>query len=89
MVEWHFLVLGDDGTESFGSDYRTAYELLQMHGSLYADRPVMEMTSMSGWDRTLGPARYGPHLREQRKLLTRVIGSKSDMVCHPISLKTL
>ena len=41
------------------NDPAIATELLEKRGSLYADRPTLEMANMSGWNRVLGSARYG------------------------------
>lgn len=41
------------------NDPAIATEILDKRGSLYADRPILEMANMSGWDRALSNARYG------------------------------
>ncbi|KAI0041820.1 cytochrome P450 [Auriscalpium vulgare] len=57
-----------------------AVELFDRRGSTYADRPVMPMAALCGWDRVLSSSRFGPRLREYRKLIGRVIGTKGSMV---------
>jgi hypothetical protein len=42
------------------NDPAIAAEILDKRGTLYADRPILEMANMSGWDRVLSSARYGP-----------------------------
>ncbi|CAK5270919.1 unnamed protein product [Mycena citricolor] len=56
-----------------------AAEILDKRGNDYADRPTSEMAVLSGWDRVLSSLRYGPRLREYRKLVSQVIGSKNSM----------
>jgi len=46
------------------SDPMIAEELLGKTGSLYADRPTMEMANLTGWDRALSGARYNDRFRE-------------------------
>ncbi|KAJ7174153.1 cytochrome P450 [Mycena crocata] len=62
------------------NDPAIAVEILDKRGTLYADRPTLEMANMSGWDRALSNARYGPRFREYRKLIGRVIGTRGSMV---------
>ncbi|KAJ6517274.1 cytochrome P450 [Mycena vitilis] len=62
------------------NDPAIAVEILDKRGTLYADRPSLEMASMSGWDRVLSSARYGHHFKEYRKLIGRVIGTRGSMV---------
>ncbi|KAJ7723816.1 cytochrome P450 [Mycena metata] len=57
-----------------------ATEILDKRGSLYADRPTLEMANMSGWDRGLSNARYGHRSKEYRKLIGRVIGTRGSMM---------
>ncbi|KAJ6585742.1 cytochrome P450 [Mycena capillaripes] len=57
-----------------------AAEILDKRGTLYADRPSLEMANMSGWDRVLSSARYGPQFREYRRLIGKVIGTRGSMV---------
>ncbi|KAK7015191.1 hypothetical protein VNI00_019160 [Paramarasmius palmivorus] len=40
------------------SDHKVAEELLGKTGSLFADRPTMEMAELTGWSRALSAARY-------------------------------
>lgn len=42
------------------NDPEIAEEILDQRGNMYADRPTLEMANMSGWDRVLSSARYGP-----------------------------
>ncbi|KAF5356610.1 hypothetical protein D9758_008240 [Tetrapyrgos nigripes] len=62
------------------SDPLIAEGLLGKTGSLYADRPTMEMANLTGWDRALSGARYNERFREYRKLIGRVIGTRGNMV---------
>ncbi|KAK7439838.1 hypothetical protein VKT23_017410 [Stygiomarasmius scandens] len=67
------------------SDPMIAEELLGKTGSLYADRPTMEMANLTGWDRALSGARYNDRFREYRKLIGRVIGTRGNMTkFHPV-----
>ncbi|KAF5335042.1 hypothetical protein D9758_017438 [Tetrapyrgos nigripes] len=61
------------------SDYKIADEMLGKTGSEYADRPSLEMAKLSGWDRALSLMTYGDKLREYRKLIGRVIGTRGNM----------
>ncbi|KAJ7726441.1 cytochrome P450 [Mycena maculata] len=61
------------------NDPAIATELLGKKGTLYADRPTLEMANLSGWDRVLSSARYGPRFKEYRKLIGRVIGTRQGM----------
>ncbi|KIK70290.1 hypothetical protein GYMLUDRAFT_67518 [Collybiopsis luxurians FD-317 M1] len=62
------------------SDPEIADELLSKTGSLYADRPTIQMAKLTGWDRALSGARYDTRFREYRKLIGKVIGTKGNMV---------
>ncbi|KAF8173223.1 cytochrome P450 [Mycena galopus ATCC 62051] len=62
------------------NDPDIAAEILDKRGTLYADRPALEMANLSGWDRVLSSARYGPQFKEYRKLIGRVIGTRGNMV---------
>ncbi|KAJ7911356.1 cytochrome P450 [Mycena leptocephala] len=62
------------------NDPAIATELLDKRGSLYADRPSLEMANMSGYNRVLSSARYGPQFKEYRKLIGKVIGTRGHMV---------
>ncbi|KAJ7664865.1 cytochrome P450 [Mycena rosella] len=57
-----------------------AAEILEKRGNLYADRPTLHMANMSGWERVLANARYGPQFKEYRKLIGRVIGTRESMI---------
>uniref|UniRef100_A0A0W0G8I3 Putative cytochrome P450 n=1 Tax=Moniliophthora roreri TaxID=221103 RepID=A0A0W0G8I3_MONRR len=61
------------------SEHEIADELLGKTGSLYADRPTMEMAILTGYDRALSAARYNERFREYRKLIGRVIGTRGNM----------
>ncbi|KAI0037470.1 hypothetical protein FA95DRAFT_1568145, partial [Auriscalpium vulgare] len=61
-------------------DPNVAVEILDRRGSTYADRPEMPMAALCGFDRAMSGTRYGPRLREYRKLIGRVIGTKGSMV---------
>ncbi|KAH7868194.1 cytochrome P450 [Lentinula edodes] len=56
-----------------------ADEMLGKTGSLYADRPTVQMALLTGWDRALSGARYNARFREYRKLIGKVIGTKGSM----------
>ncbi|KAJ6530989.1 cytochrome P450 [Mycena vulgaris] len=62
------------------NDPDIATEILDKRGNMYADRPTLEMANMSGWDRALSSARYGPQFKEYRKLIGKVIGTRGSMV---------
>ncbi|KAF9064285.1 cytochrome P450 [Rhodocollybia butyracea] len=62
------------------NDPEIADELLSKTGSLYADRPTIQMALLTGWDRALSGARYDARFREYRKLIGKVIGTKGSMV---------
>ncbi|KAJ6573817.1 cytochrome P450 [Mycena vulgaris] len=62
------------------NDPAIATEILDKRGNLYADRPTLEMAKMSGWDRVLSSARAGHRLKEYRKLIGKVIGTRGSMV---------
>ncbi|KAJ7127635.1 cytochrome P450 [Mycena epipterygia] len=62
------------------NDPEIATEILEKRGSVYADRPTLEMANMSGWDRALSNSRYGPRSKQYRKLIGRVIGTRASMV---------
>ncbi|KAJ3793676.1 cytochrome P450 [Lentinula aff. detonsa] len=61
------------------SDPEIADDLLGKTGSLYADRPTVQMALLTGWDRALSGARYNARFREYRKLIGKVIGTKGSM----------
>ncbi|KAF5345377.1 hypothetical protein D9757_013390 [Collybiopsis confluens] len=61
------------------NDPEIADELLSKTGSLYADRPTIQMAELTGWDRALSGARYNARFREYRKLIGKVIGTKGNM----------
>ncbi|EIM88804.1 cytochrome P450 [Stereum hirsutum FP-91666 SS1] len=62
------------------NDPQIAVNLLDKAGSELSDRPVLPMASLCGWDRVLSAARAGPRLREIRKLIGRVIGTRGSLV---------
>jgi len=62
------------------SDPEIADQLLAKTGSMYADRPTIQMALLTGWDRALSGARYNARFREYRKLIGRVIGTRGNMV---------
>jgi hypothetical protein len=57
-----------------------AVDILHKRGNLYADRPTIQMATLSGWERVLSTIKYGPRFREYRKLIGRVIGTRSGVV---------
>ncbi|KAJ3729886.1 cytochrome P450 [Lentinula raphanica] len=62
------------------SDPEIADEMLGKSGSLYADRPTVQMALLTGWDRALSGARYNARFREYRKLIGKIIGTKTSMM---------
>lgn len=62
-------------------DFRMAVDLLHKRGNTYADRPTIQMAKLTGWDRALSTAKYGPRFREYRKLIGKVIGTRGGVVC--------
>ncbi|KAF7360772.1 Cytochrome P450 [Mycena venus] len=62
------------------NDPAMATEILDKRGSLYADRPTLELASMSGWDRVLSNTRYGDDVREYRRLIGKMIGTKGSVM---------
>ncbi|KAL9709236.1 hypothetical protein Ac2012v2_007590 [Leucoagaricus gongylophorus] len=57
-----------------------ATELLEKKGSIYSDRPVMEMGGeMVGWKNTLVLVPYGDRFRSYRKLFHKLIGNPASM----------
>ncbi|KAI0057368.1 cytochrome P450 [Artomyces pyxidatus] len=62
------------------NDPQIAIDLLEKRGLTYADRPELPMATLCGWDRAMSSARFGPRIREYRKLIGRVIGTKGAMV---------
>jgi hypothetical protein len=58
------------------SSAKTASDMLDKKGSIYSDRPRMEMGGeMIGWKNTLVLLRYGERFRNYRRLFHRSIGS--------------
>ncbi|KAI0321419.1 cytochrome P450 [Amylostereum chailletii] len=62
------------------NDPDIASDLLDKRGSIYADRPSMPMAALCGWTRSIALSRSSPKLREQRRLIGRVIGTRGTMV---------
>ncbi|KAK6987836.1 cytochrome P450 [Favolaschia claudopus] len=44
-----------------------------------ADRPLLHMANLSGWESVLSSARYGSRFRAYRKLIAQVIGNRTKM----------
>ncbi|KAG0709796.1 cytochrome P450 [Suillus ampliporus] len=65
---------------------KVAMEMLDKKSSMYSDRPVLPMAGeLVGWKDCLGLLPYGDSLREYRKNIHRVIGSRVAMdIYHPI-----
>ncbi|KAJ7490114.1 cytochrome P450 [Mycena galericulata] len=61
------------------NDPAVATEILDRRGHYYADRPTFEMANLCGWGRVLSSSRYGPRFKEYRKLIGRVIGTRSSI----------
>jgi hypothetical protein len=62
--------------------------MLDKKSSIYSDRPVLQMSGeLVGWKNTLVLLPYGDRLRSYRKMLHRLIGSRSAMKqFHPIEV---
>lgn len=57
-----------------------ATDMLEKKGSIYSDRPVMEMGGeMVGWKNTLVLITYGDRFRRYRKLFHKLIGNSTSM----------
>lgn len=56
---------------------KVAVELLEKRSSLYSDRAFLESSHSIGYDRTLPLTPYGSRLREQRRMLSQTLGTRS------------
>lgn len=57
-----------------------AMDMLEKKGSIYSDRPVMEMGGeMVGWKNTLVLVPYGDRFRRYRKMFHKLIGNSTSM----------
>ncbi|KAK6981394.1 hypothetical protein R3P38DRAFT_3114081 [Favolaschia claudopus] len=59
------------------NDRVIAAELLNK--KVNADRPLLHMANLSGWESVLSSARYGSRFRAYRKLIAQVIGNRTKM----------
>ena len=53
------------------NDLKTAFDMLDRKGTVYADRPQTAMLELAGWSRVLGCVLYGAQFREFRKVWFR------------------
>ncbi|PFH50869.1 hypothetical protein AMATHDRAFT_60362 [Amanita thiersii Skay4041] len=59
---------------------KTAVEMLEKKSRIYSDRPVLHMGGeLVGWKDTLALLRYGPRLRNYRRLFHQTIGTHKAM----------
>ncbi|KDQ62053.1 hypothetical protein JAAARDRAFT_122537 [Jaapia argillacea MUCL 33604] len=64
----------------FLNSANTAVETLDKKSSIYSDRPSFTMAGeLAGWAPGLGFLHYGDRFRETRRLLHRVMGTKTNM----------
>ena len=64
----------------------TAVEMLDKKGSIYSDRPVLQMGGeLVGWKNSLGLLPYGERFRNSRRFAHRLIGTiASASVFYPV-----
>ncbi|KDQ54081.1 hypothetical protein JAAARDRAFT_196846 [Jaapia argillacea MUCL 33604] len=58
---------------------KQAISMLDKKSSIYSDRPSLEMCNMTAWNEILGMLPYGDRLRETRRMLHGVMGSKASV----------
>ncbi|KAG5349488.1 hypothetical protein C0989_003480, partial [Termitomyces sp. Mn162] len=59
---------------------KIANEILEKKGSIYSDRPVLQMAgNLIGWRKGLGLMSYGDRFRRFRRLFHDIIGSKTSI----------
>ncbi|KAG5721459.1 O-methylsterigmatocystin oxidoreductase [Termitomyces sp. T112] len=59
---------------------KIAIEILEKKGSIYSDRPVLQMAgNLIGWRKGLGLMSYGDRFRRFRRLFHDIIGSKTSI----------
>ncbi|TFK80092.1 cytochrome P450 [Polyporus arcularius HHB13444] len=61
-------------------DARTAVDLLEKRSVTYADRPVLNVVRLTGWDWNFVFARYGQRWRERRRMFWQYF--RPDAVCN-------
>ncbi|TFY59478.1 hypothetical protein EVG20_g7775 [Dentipellis fragilis] len=68
------------------NSHKKAVEMLEKKSVIYSDRPVLTMGSeLVGWKNTLALTGYGERFREYRRMLHRLMGTRSNMEkFHPI-----
>jgi hypothetical protein len=68
------------------SSAEIAVDILEKKGSIFSDRPVMQMGGeLVGWKNTLVLVSYGERFRSYRKFFHQLIGSNASMSqFHPI-----
>jgi len=54
-----------------------ASDLLGKRSAIYSSRPSFAMTSLAGWDHTMGMLTYGPKFREQRRMKFGIMGTRA------------
>jgi cytochrome P450 len=58
---------------------KAAVEILEKRSANYSDRPVIMMCGeIVGWNRTLALLQYGQRFREQRKYMSKLMGTRSS-----------
>jgi hypothetical protein len=65
---------------------KSAMDMLDKKGAVYSDRPVLPMGGeLVGWKYAIGLLPYGDRLRQSRKSMHQIIGSRAALeVYHPI-----
>ncbi|VDC07364.1 unnamed protein product [Peniophora sp. CBMAI 1063] len=59
------------------NDFDVAVELLSKRGNIYANRPTSIMLELANYHHGLAAEPYGQRFRDYRKLLSRVLGSRT------------
>lgn len=59
------------------NSFPAALDLLEKRSAKYSDRPYLPSADISGFSNILPLTGYGERFREQRRMLTRVIGSRT------------
>ena len=59
---------------------KAAVDLLDKRSADYSDRPILMMCGeIVGWNQSLGLVQYGPRLREFRKYMSKLIGTRASV----------
>ncbi|KAJ3557115.1 hypothetical protein NM688_g1644 [Phlebia brevispora] len=58
---------------------KVAVDLLEKKSSIYSDRPVLQSADIIGYSNTVPFIVYGDGLREQRRMLSQTLGSRSQV----------